>query len=391
MTMNIGSLTADQIIAEAKRWEALVPGSNSDGSVDDPKRLTPWTHAELKVAAAAYTSASGGLVVSSGGTTGRPKLTTVTPNIGIPRILPIWRPLGRGDVLLNLFSVGKMWGAHYFYNLLATHSQSVVAPMGSLHPDEFGEWADTLVEMKINALAGPPNTLARFAESAREYGVELPIRAVIWAGEPMTPGRISSIQSAFPQAGLWGNYAAIENFVMGVSWPECRLGALHLLPEQLLEPDEEGALLTRIGEGWPAPAVRFRLGDQIRAAECPCGNDACFEVVGRADDRFKLHGAIVGIGDLLSRTTQINGVADAQLLVYRDPDTPSAVVSICLRYTGINTDAAAVRANLMRQVEDLDIVNRHTPEAFQVEHVSEVERNPRTNKVIPAVWVDAPR
>ena len=30
------------------------------------------------------------------------------------RLLPVWRPLSIGDVVLNLYDSGRMWGTHYF-------------------------------------------------------------------------------------------------------------------------------------------------------------------------------------------------------------------------------------------------------------------------------------
>ncbi|WP_213454379.1 hypothetical protein [Rhizomonospora bruguierae] len=82
----------------------------SAGSGDD----SPWTHSDLEAVAAARARRDGGLLVCSGGTTGRPKLTPIAPDLGVPRVFARWQPLRRGDVVLNLFSVGKMWGAQYF-------------------------------------------------------------------------------------------------------------------------------------------------------------------------------------------------------------------------------------------------------------------------------------
>ncbi|RBM19444.1 AMP-binding protein [Streptomyces sp. PT12] len=354
----------------------------------DVDKAAPWSHADLRAATAERARRAGGVFVVSGGTSGAPKLTVMAPDLGVPKVVAHWRPLGPGDCLLNLFSTGKMWGAHYFYNALATACHATVAPMGALHPEEFRQWVDVIVDMGVNALAGAPNVLARFAETAAEAGVRLPVRAVIWSGEPMTRARVATLKAVFPEAGLWGNYGSIETFVIGTSTPDCRLGALHLLPGQLVEPRDEGALLTRVGEGWPTPARRFRLGDRLRAAECPCGAADAFEVVSRADDNVKLHGGMVSIGEVHDRASRLDGVRDTQLLLYRDPEVPSAVVGMRLRYTG-HGDAAAVRAALVGAMEDLQLCDRHTPEAFAVEHVADVERSPRTHKVLPVLWRSA--
>ncbi|MFI7273047.1 AMP-binding protein [Streptomyces sp. NPDC049879] len=349
-------------------------------------REAPWDHARLRELTEERARSAGGVFVASGGTSGTPKLTVMAPDLGVPGVVAHWRPLGPGDVLLNLFSTGRMWGAHYFYNALATACHGTVAPMGALHPEEFGQWVDIIRDMRVNALAGAPNVLARFAGAALAAGVELPVRAVLWAGEPMTRARAATLGAAFPEAGLWGNYGSIETFVIGTSRPGCRLGTLHLLPGQLLELEDDGALLTRVGDGWPAPARRFRLGDRLRAAACPCGTDDAFEVVGRADDNVKLCGGMVSLGEVHERAGRVDGVDDTQLVCYHDPEVPSAVLAMRLRYTGRHRDAAALRAVLVGAMEDLELCDRHTPEAFTVEHVAEVERSPRTHKVLPVVW-----
>jgi phenylacetate-coenzyme A ligase PaaK-like adenylate-forming protein len=385
MTTTIGRVDSAQLHAEAARWHPVrETGTEHTGPWTD---LEPWTHPQVKAAAVTRARSGGGVVVCSGGTTGEPKLTILSPDLGVPRVLRSWRPLGPGDVLLNLFSTGRMWGAHYFYNAVAAASRSTVAPMGAISAEEFPAWADVIRELGVTALAGAPNVLAQFARSAHEAGLDLPIRAVIWSGEPMTRARVEEIRRAFPGAGLWGNYGSIETFVIGVSGPHCSLGALHLLPGQVLEPQEEGALLTRVGDGWPTPAVRFRIGDRVRGLDepCRCGGSDAFTVVGRADDNIKLGGGMVRISDVLHNAGAIEGVSDAQVVLFHDPDVPHSVEALRLRYTGTNADVTFVRRALVRSIEDLEICDSHSPEVISVERVAALERNARTNKVLPLV------
>lgn len=350
---------------------------------------TPWTHRDLAAVATARARRAGGLLVCSGGTTGRPRITAIAPDLGVPRVFARWQPLGPGDVLLNLFSVGKMWGAQYFYNAFALHSRAAVAPMGALSPAEVREWGPDLVGLGVTAIAGAPNVLARFADAVRRAGLRLPVRAVLWSGEPMTRSRQDAIRAAFPGAGLWGNYGSIETFVIATSGPGCRLGAVHLLPDQFVEPDDGGALLTRHGDGWPTAARRFRLGDRIAATDCPCGEPDAFELLGRADDSFKLGGGMIEAGVVLRMVAALDGVDDVQLVLYRDPRVPAAVVGMRVRYTGANVNAAGVREQLVRGYEDLAVLDQHTPEAVVVEHVTSLARHPATDKVVPMLWASA--
>ncbi|MDS1271524.1 hypothetical protein RIF23_14590 [Lipingzhangella sp. LS1_29] len=384
--MSIGTAGADHVLAEARRW--LGPANDPD-DLQDFADLTPWTFTRMQDAARTRARSNGGLVVASGGTTGAPKLTVMAPNLGVPRLLPHWRPLGAGDVLLNLFSPGRMWGAQYFYNALSGYCQSTVAPIGSLAPKDVAEWAPTLAGLGVNAIAGAPNAVARFAEAVSANGVDLDVRTIIWAGEPMTPARSTVIHEAFPEAGLWGNYGSIETFVIGVNRPGCRTDVFHLLPDQLLEPEDEGALLSRVGEGWPAPAVRFRLGDRVEPMTCPCADGHAFRVVGRVDDQFKLCGVMLRAGDILERAVTIPGVREAQLLLYCDPADPAAVTSLQLHYTEAEREAHGVRSELVRRTDGLDILDLSVPDTVSVKRVAVLERSPRTDKVLPVLWRDA--
>ena len=184
---------------------------------------------------------------------------------------------------------------------------------------------------------------------------------------------------------MWGNYGSIETFVIGISRPDCDPGAVHLLPGQLLELDDDGALLTRVGDDWPAPAVRFRLGDRLEPVTCSCGDADAFTVTGRADDNVKFFGTMVRLGQVLQHARSVADVEEAQLEVHRDPDVASAVLSMRLLVTG-SAAPAAVRRAVVAAIEDLQIVDSHSPEAFAVSAVADIERSARTNKVLPVVW-----
>ncbi|GAB3227397.1 hypothetical protein GCM10027447_18460 [Glycomyces halotolerans] len=384
--MKMGTLSDRAVLDELARWrpETMPPNGTGLTGVD------PWGPEHLRAAATERARRHGGLVVSSGGTTGEPKLTVIAPDMGIPRLRETWDPLGPGDVLLNLFSAGRMWGAHHFYNALALHSSAVVAPMGALSDDDVDQWAQALADLRVTAIAGAPNVLARIARKAAASRISLPVRTVIWSGEPMTPARMAAIRSAFPNAGAWANYGSIETFVIGVNWPACAPDTLHLLADQILELEAEGALLTRAGPGWPVPVIRYRLGDRLREARCACGRADAFNVAGRADDGFKLYGSRFRIGDVLAQAASIPGVEEAQVLLERDPDEPSAVTAMRLRYTGPEADPARVEAALTAAIYGLGFVAGHTPEAVSAERADDLERSPQTNKVLPAVWSQAP-
>ncbi|WKB35674.1 hypothetical protein QS257_19950 [Terrilactibacillus sp. S3-3] len=205
--------------------------------------------------------------MSSGGTTGKPKLTWNPYHLALGRLLQSWRPLRPGNVLLNLFNAGRMWGSHYYMQSLAEKSMCTVMPSGPYTPKEVSVWISMFKEVGLDSLAGTPTGLADFAEGVINSKESLPIKVIIWMGEPWTVYKRELIRQAFPEAELWGNYGSVESWVMGTNGPGCDETVLHLLPDQVIEPDQEGALLTRVGDGWTVPTVRYRLGDLVEPAE----------------------------------------------------------------------------------------------------------------------------
>ncbi|MFC4628733.1 AMP-binding protein [Promicromonospora alba] len=355
------------------------------GSASTLADAEPWTFVELQDAAARSASRQGRLVVASGGTTGLPKLTVIRGDMGIPQLLRLWSPLRSDDVLLNLFSPGRLWGAHYFYNALGLSSGADVVPIGVLERGEAADWAQALDQLNVSALAGAPNVLAAFADAMRVAGTRLSVRTVIWSGEPMTLGRMRRLRQAFPEARFWANYGSIETFVVGVNWPECEVGTLHLLPGQILEPDADGALLTRVDDRWPAPAVRYRTGDLLIGATCVCARPDAFRVGPRTNDTVKLFGTRVSCADIVAQALSTSDVDEAQVVLAGAPGPTVTPDRIRVRYTG-SAEPSAVRSSLLDSHVGLRFVAGHTPEAVVVERSTDLERNSRTHKVLTVAY-----
>ncbi|MEV4195607.1 AMP-binding protein, partial [Streptomyces toxytricini] len=219
--------------------------------------------AEILAASRQETAAEGGIVLSSGGTTGPPKITFVRYGQAVGRLSARWRPLGPDSVLLNMFSPGRMWASHYYMQALAEGSRCRVVPSGPLEPGELDYWLDVFAGLGVDAVAGTPSGLVELAEGMLESGRTLPVRTVVWMAEPWTEPAEKTVRAAFPDAGFWGNYGSVETYVVATNTPDCDLRVLHLMPDQVLEPDDGGALLSRAGTGWTVPVVRYRLGDRL--------------------------------------------------------------------------------------------------------------------------------
>lgn len=384
--MIIGELPWEALLVQAKEL-ATVGGAPVPDAATALADLAVTGPAEI-LAVSRHLSADGGAaVMSSGGTTGRPKLTFVAHHQAIDRLRTVWQPLEPGNVLLNLFTPGRLWASHYYLQTLAERSRCHVLPAGPYGPDEVADWLPIFREVGVDALAGTPTALADLAQGVLDHGVGLDVRRVIWMAEPWTPAKETTVRSAFPQARFWANYGSVETFVIATNDPDCDLSVLHLMPDQLLELDDAGALLSRTGDGWTVPTVRYRLGDRVAAASCRCGRPRALRVAGRADDAIKLYGSLFGIGEILAGVREHPGVTEAQLVLTRSPESRQSVRQLTVHFTG-DADPAQVRDWLVRTWYDLPPILQTYPEAVTVDRVDRLHRVDRTNKVPPMIWRD---
>ncbi|MFC7548718.1 hypothetical protein [Plantactinospora sp. GCM10030261] len=384
MTSTIGSLPFEDVLAQARRLE----GRGGAPVPADAAALTDLTiagPAEIRAVTYEQSRGSGAALMSSGGTTGRPKLTYVPFHQAVDRVLREWAPVGPDNVILNLFNPGRLWASHYYIQALAEKSRSTVLPSGGFVPEDVGYWVPMFREIGLDTLAGTPSALADFAEGLIASGETLDITKVIWLAEPWTDAKFQTVQKAFPGARYWANYGSVETYIIATNTPDCDVSTLHLMPDQVLELDDAGALLSRRGDGWVMPAVRYRLGDRLSSAACRCGRPDGLRVLGRADDAVSLRSALFSVGEVVAHARTFAGVDEARLVLTRDLESPKAATALTLEYSG-DADAEAVRAHLTAHFYHLAAVHSRFPGAITAQRVDRVSRVERTNKVAPAVW-----
>lgn len=384
--MTIGRAAWPELLAQAE-YLATRGGLGVPGGAVSLTDLPVTGAAEILNVTSARAVGAGSVLMSSGGTTGKPKLTYVPYHQAIDRLLPEWNPLAPGDVLLNLFNPGRMWGSHYYMQTLGERSGCTVVPSGPYAPEAVADWLPMFEDVGLNALAGTPTGLADFAEGVLSAGAALPVRTVIWMAEPWTDTKRETVRGAFPEAGFWGNYGSVETYVIATNNPDCDPDVLHLLPDQIVEPDDGGALLSRVGAGWTMPTVRYRLGDRVGAAVCGCGRPDGLQVLGRADDSVSLRSALFSVGEVLALARQQPGVQEAQLVLTRNTDSLRAASALTLEFLG-DADPEFICSQLIREFYHLAAISQRYPGAITAHRVDRLNRVERTNKVPPAVWRD---
>ncbi len=300
-----------------------------------------------------------------------------------------WRPLLPGSVLLNLFHPTRQWAAHYYVHALAAFSHCTVLPAGPFEPRDIADWLVTFQESGVDAVAGPPSVLADLARGVLDSGGELPVRTLIWMAEPWTYTRRTVVAAAFPEAGFWGNHGSVDTYVVAANTPDCDANVLHLLPNQVLEPDPKGALLTRIGGGWTVPLLRYRTGDLVAPSRCRCGEPDGLRVVGRGADSIKLFGTLTGVGEVLRVLRALPGVRQAQLILTGPDRGLRVATALEARYVG-EADEGLVLGHLLAEFDDLRDVVRQHPEALLARRVGRLIRSPASGSIRPVIWRTGP-
>ena len=334
----------------------------------------------------ARAEAQGAILMSSGGTTGAPKLSWLPYDLGLERQCQEWNPLDASSVLLNLFNPGRLWGSHYYMQELARISRSVVLPTGPFEQSEIPNWIEIFLRAGVNTLAGNPTTLADFAESCLVHKLNLPIRKIIWMAEPWTPQKLESIAMAFPETSLWGNYGAVETWVMGTSTQKCTPNVLHLLPEHIVECHDSGALISRKSNGWAIPLLRYNLGDRVVPSQCKCGRGRAIRVLGRIGDTVSLRSAIFRAEEILEIVRSVSGVSDAQIVLSGKTEKNTSASSITICFTTFYESRHAqllgetVRRQLVTSFVHMASILTKYPDALHVKCVDNLIRVDRTNK-----------
>lgn len=382
--MRIGYLDWEDVLAQAHDL-ATRGGAEIPPDASRHKDLPVTGHAEILAVTREVARDAGSLLMSSGGTTGRPKLTYVPHHQAIGRLIKEWCPLSPDNVMLNLFNPGRMWASHYYMQTLADQSRCTVIPSGPFALEDVGRWVPMFKDVGLDTLAGTPTALADFAEGLLHAGETLPIKILIWMAEPWTEAKHCVVLEVFPDAGFWGNYGSVETYVIATNTPECDLHTLHLMPDQVIEIDDQGALLTRCGAGWTTPMIRYRLGDRIGSAQCCCGRPDALRVLGRADDSVSLRSALFSVGEVLTHARRMSGVQEAQLVLTRSNDSLRAASALTLEFTG-EADPAEVHSHLISEFYHLAAIHHRFPGAITAERVDKLGRIERTNKVPPAIW-----
>jgi len=267
---------------------------------------------------------SGCYIFSTGGTTGRPKLTyREFAEFEVSQWYFGGLNFGPEDVVANLFTPG-IWGSFTSHNKGLERLGCTVLPLGAFAlQDNYAHNLDTLfAAVRVNGVIATPSICVVLA---KKLGGEArrAITKVYCAGEMMYPATLNALSGSFPNARIGSLYGTVDFTGIGYQCAHLRGSAYHPFHYVFLEvinddgtPADDGAggrlIVTNLRHRL-VPMIRYEVGDLgcYEADDCSggCGSPV-FRLAGRSKESLLIASAIVRIesfGNALSRITGTTG------------------------------------------------------------------------------------
>jgi len=254
-----------------------------------------------------------GILLRSGGTTGRPKFSVYSRDEWNAFTSFFARKLASiglkpGDRVANLFYSGALYGSFLF-----THKVLEECPVRTLQLPITGtaplqDIIALLSEYEATVIAGLPTTLMALAESLAKSRANAKVRLILFAGEPLQPDQRARILRVFPKArvrsiGYASNDAGMLGYVdAGCAPNEFRNcdghSAYEIVDEEtgkpILELGREGLAVATDLTRRLMPIIRYPVGDRAMWVE-PAGTpDRKYRLLGRSEESARVASLSVG-------------------------------------------------------------------------------------------------
>lgn len=281
-------------------------------------------------------SVQNALVFKTGGTTSAGKLSVFTPQEWQTLVRDfghhLTEQLNPGDRIANLFFVGDLYASFIFIHDALAHVQSGVTEFpftGNVDPAVL---ADSIVQYRINVLAGVPAHLLTFAGWLRSQGRTLnAVTTLLYGGESLFTGQLQVLRDVFPNARVASiGYASVDAGLIGVSDRDCALGehrmlARHSLVEIVDEHSGEvieecgriGRLVVTNFSRRLMPLIRYPVGDLACWREPPATPMRKFALMGRSmnSQRVRVSTLTLLIDEIGAIVQRITAGEDWQLII----------------------------------------------------------------------------
>ncbi|HBN09375.1 MAG TPA: hypothetical protein DD435_12240 [Cyanobacteria bacterium UBA8530] len=245
----------------------------------------------------------GTYIFSTGGTMGKPRVFTFTPDELRDSTDVFGRGfrmagIGKEDVVANLFMPGYLWSSFIVTNQALETIGCTILPIGAT--SERDKLADLLLDLGATCIVGIPTQIIAIAREFEERGVIPGIKKIGYAGEHLSQGSRDFLQRTLGAERIFSvGYAAVdvgpiayacehsEGTVHHVASDYCFVEILDPTTKKPVKEGEVGEIVVTNLKRRLTPIVRYAIGDLGRLLDenCPCGRTSRrFELLGRSDD-----------------------------------------------------------------------------------------------------------
>ncbi|OHX13554.1 phenylacetate--CoA ligase family protein [Chromobacterium sphagni] len=214
----------------------------------------------------------------------------------------IARQLKAGDRVANLFFAGDLYTSLLFIHGALSHAPLPVVEFPFTCNVDDAALADAIAQHRINALAGVPAQLLRFAHHLTGKNTTLDeVDTVLYGGESLFGEQIALLKQAFPQARIASvGCASVDAGLIGYADPGCRHGEHRVFDgdslveiideasgETIEETGRSGLLVLTNLQRRLMPVIRYPTGDLACWREPP-GPGRKFALQGRAGNGHRI-------------------------------------------------------------------------------------------------------
>lgn len=357
-----------------------------------------------------------GLVLKSGGTTGKPKFSVFSRQEWAVFTATFAKYLAKsalkkGDRVANLFYVGDLYGSFLFTHKVLEEcpTPTLQLPIAGITPTD--SIIKTIYEYEATVLAGLPTTLmsvlAAIEEATRGKGLyaieNFKVRLILFAGEPLTPSQRARVLHVFPKAKIQSiGYASNDAGLLGYTDHSCGPNEFRtydghtlyeIIDEQtgqpITQPGIEGISVVTALQRSLMPILRYPAGDRAQWVEPPGAKNRKFLLLGRSDEGARIASLTVrydDIGQLLEKFSSRLKNLQFQLVVERKKGRDGLTVRLSTA-----TQASVRRAckkRILKSILEFHPIYKKfvdegkiNPVVLEWREPGHLELNPRTGKL----------
>ncbi len=350
-----------------------------------------------------------GVVLSSGGSTGRPKFSYYSlaewpGNTRLSALSFEHVGLRAGDRVGNLFGAGELYSSFIgaTFLLLSYRPGVMQFPLATHAPDAF--IVGLMRDFGIDTFAGVPSRLLRLVDFIeREKISDVQIRRLLFAGEPFFPAQRAYVERRFPGVEFRSvGYACVDSGIIGMADPECGPGEHRFIdPAGIMELHDEATGEPIHAPGVPGrvvftnlartlmPIIRYPVGDVAQWLE-PAGTpNRKFLLLGRSEEAARVAHANLHVSDvrkLLEPFAARLDLADFQMLVTHEKRRDRLTLRLAAGArreirAAAEPEIIAALDQQKPQLKDMAALGTIHPIALDWVSSGELISNPRTGKI----------